>query len=267
MTQAYTPLDGAATIKDSRATINSNFDAVASNFSGTAFPTVNLTLGMSCWRSDQGRLYVLKDLTPTWQLVFDGRGFVESWNKRADLGASVDLNSIIESGWYHQPANANAASGTNYPAASAGLLQVFKSDVMVYQFYTRYETAAPTTYLRTYYNGVWGAWGKCWHSGNDGAGSGMDADMLDGFQSSASKAANTIPVRDANGKIAADLAGKADTAGAADTATTATAVPWSGVSGKPTTLAGFGITDAARRATVSTAAPSGGADGDVWYQV
>jgi hypothetical protein len=39
-----------------------------------------------------------------------------------------------------------------------------------------------------------------WHAGNDGAGSGLDADLLDGYQTStACEVANTILVRDSNG--------------------------------------------------------------------
>ena len=39
-----------------------------------------------------------------------------------------------------------------------------------------------------------------WHTGNDGSGSGLDADLLDGYQlSTARNAANTVPVRDGNG--------------------------------------------------------------------
>ena len=40
---------------------------------------------------------------------------------------------------------------------------------------------------------------KYWHAGNDGAGSGLDADLLDGFNSSVATAGNTIVLRDANG--------------------------------------------------------------------
>jgi len=51
--------------------------------------------------------------------------------------------------------------------------------------------------------------GTIWTSGNDGAGSGLDADLLDGLQPSSLNAANTIVKRDGNGdsgfrSIAAD---------------------------------------------------------------
>lgn len=40
-----------------------------------------------------------------------------------------------------------------------------------------------------------------WHAGNDGSTSGLDADLLDGYNSSLTTAASTIPVRDINGDI------------------------------------------------------------------
>lgn len=42
---------------------------------------------------------------------------------------------------------------------------------------------------------------KLWHEGNDGAGSGLDADSLDGLQSSATDTINTIPIRNGSGDI------------------------------------------------------------------
>lgn len=39
-----------------------------------------------------------------------------------------------------------------------------------------------------------------WHAGNDGAGSGLDADLLDGMQPSSSNSANTIMQRDVQGR-------------------------------------------------------------------
>jgi hypothetical protein len=43
---------------------------------------------------------------------------------------------------------------------------------------------------------------KIWHAGNDGSGSGLDADLLDGYHASTSRAsANTIPIRDGNGYL------------------------------------------------------------------
>ncbi|WP_270167615.1 hypothetical protein [Paenibacillus sp. SYP-B4298] len=46
-------------------------------------------------------------------------------------------------------------------------------------------------------------WRKQWNDKNDGAGSGLDADLLDGYQTSLTTAPNTVPVRGAAGGIEA----------------------------------------------------------------
>lgn len=46
---------------------------------------------------------------------------------------------------------------------------------------------------------------EIWHAGNDGVGSGLNADLLDGYQSSLSNVANTVAVRDVDGDISARL--------------------------------------------------------------
>jgi hypothetical protein len=44
---------------------------------------------------------------------------------------------------------------------------------------------------------------KYWHAGNDGAGSGLDADLLDGLNSASTNTASTIVARDASGNFSA----------------------------------------------------------------
>lgn len=51
-------------IKRSRAVIENNMATIASNFSGTAFPTVGLQVGMKCYRVDLERTYTLKSMSP-----------------------------------------------------------------------------------------------------------------------------------------------------------------------------------------------------------
>lgn len=46
---------------------------------------------------------------------------------------------------------------------------------------------------------------KLWHAGNDGAGSGLDADLLDGLQSAYAASGSTIPIRDGEGDLSARL--------------------------------------------------------------
>ena len=104
------------------------------------------------------------------------------FKKGTDIGGSVNLNNYTTDGYYHQNANANAASGSNYPAGGAGMLNVVSDGAMVYQTYHQYDGNA--YYHRSYYNGTWYAWRKVWTNGNDGGGSGLDADTVDGIQGS-----------------------------------------------------------------------------------
>ncbi len=47
-----------------------------------------------------------------------------------------------------------------------------------------YSHNSPMVFIRKRYNGTWYSWQLLWNSGNDGSGSGLDADKLDGKQAS-----------------------------------------------------------------------------------
>lgn len=82
-----------------------------------------------------------------------------------ELGGYVNLDSMIASGWWHQPFTANAKNGENYPVGEAGLLTVHAPTAsMIYQTYRGY--AAGGLYWRCRYNGTWSAWYRAWDSGN-----------------------------------------------------------------------------------------------------
>ncbi|MGU0468414.1 pyocin knob domain-containing protein [Pseudomonas aeruginosa] len=81
------------------------------------------------------------------------------------LGGGVNLDSVIASGWWHQPFSANAQNGANYPVGEAGILTVHApTSSMIYQSYRGY--AAGGVYWRCRYNGSWSAWYRAWDSGN-----------------------------------------------------------------------------------------------------
>ncbi len=52
------------------------------------------------------------------------------------------------------------------------------------QFAIPYSSSGEGPYYRTRYSGAWSGWAEFWTSGNDGAGSGLDADLLDGSEGS-----------------------------------------------------------------------------------
>ncbi|MCD4483383.1 pyocin knob domain-containing S74 family peptidase [Chromobacterium vaccinii] len=101
---------------------------------------------------------------------------------RQALGKDVDLNTCRQNGWFWQGANANAATGSNYPWPVAGALSVLEQGSMTFQQYQTYHPDGPQLYIRNRYNERWGDWVKVWHSGNHGPGSGLNADTVDGLQ-------------------------------------------------------------------------------------
>jgi len=116
---------------------------------------------------------------------------------------------------------------------------------------------------------------KIWHAGNDGSGSGLDADKLDGYNSSVANNASTVVVRDGNGDINIRFAktsyvnmSHSQATRNSDTifySSTDNYVRKNTASGMRTSL---GLKNTATTTyTVSTSNPSGGSDGDTWYKV
>ena len=56
--QEYSEILGTDLVKNSRVKINNNIMTVASNYSGDAFPTENLVVGMKCFRTDRNEMYM-----------------------------------------------------------------------------------------------------------------------------------------------------------------------------------------------------------------
>jgi hypothetical protein len=65
---------------------------------------------------------------------------------------------------------------------------------------TQYDSDAGPFWRRNN-AGTFSAWRRIWHDSNDGSGSGLDADLLDGYNAATSNTANTVAVRDASGGI------------------------------------------------------------------
>ena len=70
------------------------------------------------------------------------------------------------------------------------------------QFAIPYQTEG--IYYRSRYSGSWTGWASVWTSANDGSGSGLDADLLDGMNATSSVTGNTVVARDGNGYIYAN---------------------------------------------------------------
>lgn len=112
-----------------------------------------------------------------------------------------------------------------------------------------------------------------WHSANDGALSGLDADLLDGFQSSINADSNTIGLRNASGHF---FAVYFNTSAPVSENPNVAAVCVNSGDGyiRHATPAYLGTQMQARNITgkggtaktLSSSLPSGGVDGDIWYR-
>lgn len=89
------------------------------------------------------------NVTVTAQDIFNGQAIA--------IPDAADLNTYTTPGLYYQSANAQAATGKNYPEAQAGSLEIYKHAgfTQVYRIYGNSKS-----YVRTYYSGVWTAWSR-----------------------------------------------------------------------------------------------------------
>jgi hypothetical protein len=74
MAQTWDNIAAGDSLSSSRQKILDRDESLKSNFSGTAFPTTNLVVGMLCFRTDLQKLYELRDTTPTWVEIMDLSG-------------------------------------------------------------------------------------------------------------------------------------------------------------------------------------------------
>jgi hypothetical protein len=135
--------------------------------------------------------------------------------KRQDIEPNTNLNDIKIDGYYNQNLNRDTSTDNNYPVAKAGTLTVRNdSDDIIYQTYQTYDSTG--IYYRSFYLSTWYKWRKIWDGGNDGEGSGLDADLLDGFHASSfrdvSLSTGTLPKQRLPAIIDSDTTGNAATA-------------------------------------------------------
>jgi len=104
----------------------------------------------------------------------------------SEVKQSIDLDTITQSGMYKiGEDNANMPSGVD----QGQLLVIHGGGDTIVQIVADYNS--DYIYWRSGNpsevggSGSWGTWQKIWHEGNDGSGSGLDADLLDGQHASA----------------------------------------------------------------------------------
>jgi hypothetical protein len=178
--QNYNQIPETETLTSSRLMLLNNDLTIASCFSGTVFPTANLQVGMLCFRTDQQALYQLTSVAPVWRLILR-LADTAPFQANTGLTGLTNLNSYTTSGAYALP---STGLSNNPTGAAEGVLAVFERGTSTFQtlctptgeFWYRAGIGSPTK--------IWTAWAKTWNQNNDGAASGLDADLLDGQQGS-----------------------------------------------------------------------------------
>lgn len=88
----------------------------------------------------------------------------EKFNNWSGLSSEVipsnaNLNDYQTLGFYHCKTNSVAQSISNKPSGlNAAFSMVVEVHAGIKQTITRYDTAVASTWVRNYYNGIWGAW-------------------------------------------------------------------------------------------------------------
>lgn len=92
--QNYKPIKANDYMSRSRETMNNNWESIISNFSGQSFPTVNLVPLMTCYRTDQKKLYRLQEDGKTWELEIDYSGGYPVINSANNAGVAKKANAL-----------------------------------------------------------------------------------------------------------------------------------------------------------------------------
>lgn len=189
--QSYTEIQSSQSLQSSLGLLLNNDKTALSCSSGTAFPTSNLQAGMLCYRTDQKKLYLLQDVTPTWKLLLD-------MNTTGNAAASEGVQSFLlrNAGGADQGGELVLQKPVTGSTLSGNIvIDLYKDQLRIFDqgttngFYIDLKTGAASAAT------------KIWHNANDGAGSGLDADLLDGKQSG--NADGNIPV--SNGTVNTNL--------------------------------------------------------------
>jgi len=119
------------------------------------------------------------------EVFHGGSGFFDIWNGTNFPSSFTHIHGI---NMLHYTTNSlGSTGGTAYG----------------WQLATQYDSDGGPFWRRCN-AGSFSAWRRIWHDSNDGSGSGLDADLLDGFNTSTGRTASSVVVRDSGAGITAD---------------------------------------------------------------
>ena len=169
-----TPSGGGSPVGTSRA-INTG-----TGLTGGGDLSANRTISLDTAYTD-GRYLKLTGGTLTGPVTISGNGILPQWTPTdGNVEGSAYPNGITV---------ANVSNDQTYPNGYGTLLSFKHSNSWFAQFLVKNDNT-PELWLRTWYIDHWNPWVKLWHNQNDGDGSGLDADLLDGQHASAFASAN-----------------------------------------------------------------------------
>ena len=169
-----------------------------------------------------------------------------------EIAAGADLNTVITAGWYKCPTIATAAGLKNCPTKIAFAMEVLNNAGITQKVY-EYDSSVPKVYIRNSYNSAWGEWKRIYTTANKPTAGEIGAaasshthtkaqirDFPTSMPASDVYAWAKAPTKPSYSKGEVGLGNVDNTADSAKSvkyATSAGAVAWANVSGKPTTFA------------------------------
>jgi hypothetical protein len=245
-------------LRDGSATVHNSLYANSASYAGSAGSAANLA-GVPAAN------YARRDLTNS----ISANVYVIGANSgvAAGTGAGFLILDNTSSGWggmtFRRAGNTVAEIAEIANSGSNGAL-TFSMQVAGVWFTAL--VLSPTTFT---YNG-----NTIWHAGNDGVDSGLNADLLDGYNASEVANGSTIMARTGQGYAYATYFNQSSNEQENPNVTSVIVSSGDGFFRKATPaylgtlMQTRNITNKAGTAkTVSSAAPAGGIDGDIWYQV
>jgi len=167
---------------------------LGSYFNASSGNSENPTIGQ-IWTQSTGDNYLRKSTPAHFRNQMMSNGLVGGTSGKGTTNIAFGSTANSDSGFY-DVYNNGTPTGTWYSLLNMAHYGGNHGHQIAGSFYSH------DLYHRYNNNGSLSSWGRIWSSLCDGSGSGLDADLLDGYHASTTRnAANTIPIRDANGYL------------------------------------------------------------------
>lgn len=130
---------------------------------------------------------------------------INYWNGVMGFG-NVDLNTVFDWGSGYVYSNGTPANSPSGATEWVGHQAIHYTNASTRQGWQLLGGGGQNSlWFRSVWGTTFGSWARIWHDANDGAGSGLDADLLDGLNTSSTATGSaTVVSRDASGNFAAN---------------------------------------------------------------